>query len=506
MDVMHAATGIVEYAMAHDLIDIRDRIWAYNAVLEAVGATGPAPEFPVNPDDDCDLQELLEALVEAARVTGALAPEGDGEILATHIMGILTPRPSEVARRFRALLGEDPRAATDYLYRLSTDVDYVKLTAIARDLKWSAATPWGPLEITINLSKPEKDPRDIAREAALPVDDEIYPACRLCISNEGYAGRRLSASGRAYPARQNLRIAPIRLTGQRWGLQYSPHAYFAEHCIAMNVRHVPMRIDRGCFERLLDFVDLFPHYFIGSNADLPIVGGSILSHDHFQGGRHVFPMERADIDATVRMPGHERVEVGIVHWPVTVLRLRCDDRVALLDAAEHILDAWRGYTDALAGVYAETDGVPHNTVTPIARRRDDVYTLDLALRCNVTSDMYPYGVFHPHDDLHHIKKENIGLIEVMGLAVLPPRLDRELDAVAHALVNGKRLENDPLAQPHAAWAHAVAARHPELDSSCIIGILHHEIGLTFARVLEDTGVFKWDAPGRKALMRFLATL
>ena len=509
MDVGQRISDLIVYAMDNGLISKQERVWAYNTILDAVGATGPAPDFPDHLDMAFDLQKTLKALAEAARENGVLEPEGDDNIFTTRVMGLLMPRPAEVARRFEERYAQSPRTATDWFYRLCGAADYIKHAAIARDVKWTTDTSWGTLEITVNLSKPEKDPRSIAFAALRAPSDDAYPACQLCWSNEGYPGRTASPSVGSHPARQNLRVVPITLGGQNWGLQYSPYAYFTEHCIALNERHVPIRIDRGCFTRLFDFVDLFPHYFIGSNADLPIVGGSILAHDHFQGGRHIFPMELAPVDAPFSLPASPDIEAGVLRWPTTVIRLSGTDRERLIDAAVGILESWREYTDETVGVIAESADGRHNTITPILYRHDDKYVLDLALRCNVTSDEHPLGVFHPHEELHHIKKENIGLIEVMGMAVLPPRLDRELRAVAHGLIvkaDRETYEADPLTASHACWACEVTRRHPELDAGNVEAILHDEVGFVFAQVLEQTGVFKWDDEGRLALGRFIDRL
>lgn len=507
MDVGRAASALVEYAVSHGLIEGDDRIWAYNTVLGAVGQRGPAPAFPVFDDGSFDLQAVLAQLGAAATQSGISQrfPEGEAGV-ATQIMGSLMPRPAAVNRTFGKLFSQDPQKATDWFYRLCCDGDYVRRAAIERDIKWTSPTEWGTLEITINRSKPEKDPLDIAR-AAVSVDASVepYPACQLCMENVGYSGRTAEEGG-VHPARQNLRIVPIQLGGQDWGLQYSPYSYYNEHCIAMSEHHVPMRIDRGCIDRLLDFVDLFPHYFIGSNADLPIVGGSILSHDHFQGGRHVFPMDRAPIERAFDLPRFPDVRAGIVRWPVSVIRLQSADRSHLAAAAWAIIAVWRGYDDVQVGIVSESDGLAHNTVTPIAHKTDGGYTLDLALRCNITSPEHPLGVFHPHAELHHIKKENIGLIEVMGLAILPPRLARELGAVSVRLLQGKDMESDPLTVAHATWARVVANRHPEFSEFNSYHILHDEVGLVFAQVLEDVGVFKWDDRGRAAFARFIDTL
>ena len=461
-----AASRLATYAVARDIVDAQDQVWAYNRLLECVGASGPAPEptdLPVDYDFEADLKVLADAGVEAGQAEDTASGR---DRLMMRLMGAIMARPSEVAAHFDSLVATaGPKAATDWFYRLCCDVDYVRESAIARNIIWGADTPWGELEITINKSKPEKDPRDIAAAGAAPVG-EVYPACQLCVQNEGYAGRPAALG--EHPARQNLRIVPIELGGERWGFQYSPYAYFNEHCIAMSAEHRPMHVDHSALSCLLDFVELLPHYFIGSNADLPIVGGSILSHDHFQGGRHVFPMERAEELDQFQMTAFPHVEGCVLRWPLTVLRLRCADRVELLNAATYVLGMWRDWDAPEVGVIShESDGTRHNTVTPICRRRGDAFELDLALRCNVTTEEHPLGVFHPHEDKWHVKKENIGLIEVMGLAILPPRLEAELDA--------GRLTRD-------------------------------EIGRVFAAVLEDAGVFKWDTAGRSALAGFIATL
>ena len=461
-----AAAWLVAHAVDCNVIDKIDKVWAYNRILEAVGAFGPA--CPLAEPGAFDLDSALDALAEVAVGNGLVEDSATGrDRAAMRVAGSIMPRPSEVAARFDALVASrGPKAATDWFYTLCCDVNYVRKSAIARNLKWAAATRWGELEITINKSKPEKDPRDIAAAGAAAVG-EAYPACQLCVQNEGYSGRP-AALGGGHPARQNLRIVPIELGGERWGFQYSPYAYFREHCIAMSSEHRPMHVDRAAFSCLLDFVDRFPHYFIGSNADLPIVGGSILSHDHFQGGRHEFPMDRArELDAFV-MAGHPQVECFVLEWPLSVIRLRSASRDALLDACEHVLLAWRDWDAPQVGVVShDADGTCHNTVTPICRRRGEAYEMDLALRCNITTGEHPLGVFHPHEDKWHVKKENIGLIEVMGLAILPPRLEGEMDA--------GRLSRE-------------------------------EIGRVFGAVLEDAGVFKWDKDGRAAQARFVASL
>ena len=471
MGVAQDVAALVAYAQRKTIIVSDDRTWAYNRLLSALRETGPQPtwEDVSVPDSGESFEALLERLGRAGIAAGLEenTPSGRDRI-KTELMGLLMERPSRVSERFHALMRErGPKAATDWFYRLCCDVRYVREADTARNMSWRSSTPWGELEITINLSKPEKDPVAIAAARAHPVGSQ-YPACQLCMQNEGYYGRGSGAAFGAHPARQNLRIVPIALGGERWGLQYSPYAYFEEHCIAMSAMHRPMVINRANVGRLLDFVDLFPHYFVGSNADLPIVGGSILTHDHFQGGRHEFAMMRAPVAWEVPALAQGRVECAVLRWPVSVLRLCSTNRTALLDAACQVTDAWRSWSDELVGIVAVgADGTPHNTVTPIVRRIGGRYELYLALRCNVTTAAHPMGVFHPHKDKWHVKKENIGIIEVMGMAILPPRL------------------LEPL---------GTGALTPE------------RIGNVFAGVLEDAGVFKWDEDGEAAFRRFLSCL
>ena len=511
-----AAQGLADYAAAHGLTGADDRVWAYNAILECAGATGPAPASgwvlgTPAPGDAFDLDATLAAISEAAVANGVADDTASGRDRAScRVMGLLMPRPSQVSARFHELAAHDPKAATDWFYQLCCDAGYVRRSAIARNVKWSTPTRWGDLEITINLSKPEKDPREIAAAGVAANGGEKYPACQLCIENEGYPGRAASAPGGAHPARQNLRIIPLELGGERWGLQYSPYAYFNEHCIAMSAHHRPMHIDRATLGCLLDFVDTVPHYFIGSNADLPIVGGSILSHDHFQGGAHEFPMMRAATAETFAMAAYPNVGGEVLEWPLSVLRLTAASRDELLGACVHVIDAWRSWSNVAAGVIArDEDGTPHNTVTPVIRRVGERYEAYLALRCNVTTSEHPLGVFHPHAEYHHIKLENIGLIEVMGLAILPPRLVPELEAVRGHLLAGDldTLEADELTASHAAWARDVYARRAaELTPEGALDVLHEEVGTVFGHVLENAGVFKWDEAGRAAQRRFLDSL
>lgn len=514
------------YAIDCGIIDAQDRRWAYNELLDAMGAEGPAPSTAWEAgtetfdEDSFDLDDALAVLSEVAVANGRFEDSAGGRDRASMaIMGRLTPRPSVIARSFENLRREKGALdATNWFYRLCCDVGYVRRSAIARNIEWTSPTRWGELEITINLSKPEKDPRDIAAALTRADDAEPYPACQLCMSNEGYAGRAAASPQGAHPARQNLRIVPIELGDETWGLQYSPYAYFTEHCIAMSQEHRPMHVDRENIARLLDFVDTLPHYFVGSNADLPIVGGSILTHDHFQGGRHVFPMMRAQVECTFTMPGFNDVRGEVLQWPMSVLRLSCESRDRVLDAAAHVLEVWRGHADASCGIVPrDPEGTPHNTVTPVATRENGNYTLYLALRCNIATDEHPLGVFHPHADKHHIKKENIGLIEVMGLAILPPRLVDELACVKDVLLAARatnedeatllmHLEANDRTAPHAEWATEVARRHPDLTRENAQRVLRDEVAAVFAGVLEDAGVFKWNDTGRAGLQRFISAL
>lgn len=534
--------ALVRYAVANGLLAPEDETWAYNAVLECVGATGPgaphaaemladqyalAPtrdladpegilEFELPATDGFDLEAVIERIAAAGVANGREEDTPSGaDRIATRVMDLVMPRPSEVSATFAALYDEDgAEAATDWFYRMCCDARYVRTAAIAKNIGWTSPTQWGDLEITINLSKPEKDPKAIAAAGAAPATGDVYPACQLCMENEGYRGRSAGEANGAHPARQNLRIVPITLGGEHWGLQYSPYAYFNEHCIAMSAEHRLMHVDRENMGRLLDFVDLFPHYFVGSNADLPIVGGSILSHDHFQGGRHVFPMMKAQVASTFSMDGFPHVECSVVRWPLSVLKLAARDREQLLDAAAHVLDVWRDWSDEAVGVVAESNGERHNTITPVACREGGNYVLYLALRCNVTTDEHPLGVFHPHAEWHHIKKENIGLIEVMGLAILPPRLVDELGAVEQHLVElsgepaalAKALEADALSAPHAAWALELAEAHGPITADTVEDVVRAGVGEVFGHVLEDAGVYKWDDEGRAAQQRFIDAL
>ena len=486
--------ALVRYGIGCGLIEQADACYVKNRLLEILRLD----EAPAEEEIHAALPELLAALTDDAvqrGLTGGSVTERD--LFDTKLMGALTPYPHEVRAEFARRYAASPEAATDWFYRFSQDTNYIRRDRIAKDLKWKYASPYGALDVTINLSKPEKDPRDIAAAKAAPQSG--YPRCLLCAENEGYAGRG------NHPARQNHRILPLTLDGSQWYLQYSPYVYYNEHCIALNAEHRPMHIDGVTFRRLLDFVKIFPHYFIGSNADLPIVGGSILSHDHFQGGRYRFAMEEAPVEREVRFADFPAVRAGVVRWPMSVIRLTSADRAQLLALAERILARWRGYSDPEAGVFAETDGVPHNTITPIARRRGADYELDLVLRCNITTPELPLGVFHPHPELHHIKKENIGLIEVMGLAVLPARLKKELEGVRTAILTGADLRQDETLGKHADWVDELRQRY-DFTPENTEDILRQEVGAVFTRVLEDAGVFKRNDAGQRAFGRFLASI
>ena len=492
-----AISKLATYALRAGLIEECERTWAVNTILDALkldSYTEPGKDW-----EDIHLAAVLDELLDDAYARGVFTENSVvyQDLFDTELMGRLTPRPAQVIETFQALYRESPRAATDWYYKFSQDTNYIRRDRIARDMQWKVDTEYGEIDITINLSKPEKDPKAIAAARDLPAFN--YPRCQLCAENEGYAGRV------NHPARQNHRIVPITINGSPWFLQYSPYVYYNEHCICLNSVHTPMKIDRACFGKLLDFVRQFPHYFVGSNADLPIVGGSILAHDHFQGGHYTFAMEQAPVETPFPFPGYEDVEAGIVKWPLSVVRLASADPERLVDLADRILTAWRGYSDKAAMIYAETDGVPHNTITPIARMREGKYELDLVLRNNLTTPEHPLGLYHPHEELHHIKKENIGLIEVLGLAVLPARLKKELAAVAEGLVSGADLRANELTAKHADWAEGFAPKYT-ITADNALDIVQRETGLVFAQVLEHAGVYKRDKAGRDAFLRFLHTI
>ena len=490
-----AIQQLVNYGLDTGLILPDDEIYIRNQLL----MTMQLDSFTEPEGEVCyaDLESILKTLVDDAAARGVCDDSPTArDLFDTRLMGVLTPRPSIVRANFEERYETDgPQAATDWFYEFSQDTDYIRRYRIKRDVKWVTKTPYGDLDITINLSKPEKDPRDIA--AAKLKKASGYPKCLLCVENVGYAGTI------SHPARQNLRVMPVTVNGRPWGFQYSPYVYYNEHAIVMNTEHTPMLIDRSAFDKLFSFVEQFPHYFLGSNADLPIVGGSILAHEHFQGGHHTFPMEKAEAEFSFDVPGFEDVDCYVVKYPMTVLRLNSKNKNQLCELAGKILAKWRKYSDPEAMVFAETDGELHNTITPIARMRNGKYELDLVLRNNLTTPEHPMGLYHPHEELHHIKKENIGLIEVMGLAVLPGRLKKEMADLREALLNGENLHVSEELSKHADWADAFMARHPEFGAENAEAIIQYEIGQVFARVLECAGVYKCTESGRTALKRFL---
>ena len=488
---------LVDYACREEILDARDRTYATNALMAALHTDDyndsgyAAKERPLAEI----LADLLDVAVEKGLTGGDTVVYRD--LFDTKLMGCVTPAPSAVIDRFYALFRVSPEAATDWFYHLCRANNYIRTDRVSRDLKWAVESPYGDIDITVNLSKPEKDPKAIAAAKLLPAKG--YPKCLLCRENEGYAGTLSS------PARQNLRLIPLTMGDAEWFMQYSPYVYYNEHCIVLSGTHTPMKIDRGTFERQLDFVEQLPHYFLGSNADLPIVGGSILSHDHMQGGHYTFAMAKAPVETPFTFAGFEDISAGIVRWPMSVIRLAGTDKVRLADLAEKILAAWRAYSDESAFVFAETNGEPHNTITPIARMRDGKFELDLVLRNNITTEEHPLGVFHPHAELHNIKKENIGLIEVMGLAVLPARLKGEMEEMKKAILSGTDFAAvEPIAK-HKAWFLSFAGNYTFTEENTE-EILKKEIGNTFVRVLTDAGVFKRGEAGQAAFMRFLATV
>lgn len=488
---------LVAYGKKKGLIDPADEVYVTNRLLELF------EQMEYEPADDMEegreLHEILEDMMAYAHEKGILAEDTITmkDLFDTKIMGCITPPPSVVRKEFQEKYARSPKEATDFYYDFSIATNYIRKDRIAKDEKWVTDTEYGPIDITINLSKPEKDPREIAK--AGQAKKSGYPACLLCKENEGYAGHF------SHPARQNHRIMPMQLDGENYFLQYSPYVYYNEHCIIFNAEHIPMKIDRAVFKKLLAFVGQFPHYMAGSNADLPIVGGSILSHDHFQGGGYTFAMAKADYDRTFTLPGYEDVTAGIVRWPMSVIRLQCETPEKIVEAADHILTSWRAYTDEAAFIFSETDGVPHNTITPIARMRGDLYELDLVLRNNITTDDCPWGVYHPSADLHHIKKENIGLIEVMGLAVLPARLKKEMSDLAEAILAGSDLRADETLEKHADWVEEWIGKY-DITAENVKEIIRDEISKVFVKVLECAGVYKRTEEGQEAFMRFVESL
>ena len=487
--------ALVSYAMNTGLATPEDHWVLINRILDILQKPDYEPSEEPQPDD---IEEILGGILDYAVEKGLCDDNITAkDIFDTRIMGAITPMPREIIRTFWEKYEKSPVEATDWYYKLSCDTDYIRRYRIEKDMRWKYSCEYGELDVTINLSKPEKDPKAIAAAKFAP--QTAYPKCQLCRENEGYAGRM------NHPARANHRIIPIEICGADWCLQYSPYVYYNEHCIVLNEEHIPMKIDKSAFEKLLDFVKLFPHYFVGSNADLPIVGGSILSHEHFQGGHYTFAMETAPIREKVVFKGFEDIEAGIVNWPMSVIRLRGSDSARIADLADKILGVWRGYSDESVSVIAFSEGQPHNTITPIARRRGEDFELDLVLRCNITTEEFPMGVFHPHEDKHHIKKENIGLIEVMGLAVLPSRLKKELSDLAKAAIEGKDVSSDETLSKHAEWLSELKKEYVFTEENAM-DIILKETGKVFAKVLEDAGVYKNTDEGKAAFLRFIDEL
>ncbi len=490
--IYNEVKNLIEYAIEKNLITTEDKVYTINRILEALKIDEfEEPDVVTETDLEIILKNILDFAVETNLIDDNIT---ERDLFDTKIMGLLLPRPSEVIKKFWSDYEISPETATDNYYKMSCDSDYIRRYRIKKDLKWVTDTEYGALDITINLSKPEKDPKAIA--AAKNAKQSGYPKCLLCIENEGYAGRI------NHPARQNHRIIPMSINDTPWMLQYSPYVYYNEHCIVFNSQHTPMAINRATFKKLLDFVKLFPHYFVGSNADLPIVGGSILSHDHFQGGHYTFAMATAPVETEIKFDGFSDVEAGIVKWPMSVIRLRADDTERLIELADKILVKWRGYTDADAFIFAETDGQPHNTITPIARKSNGKFELDLVLRNNITTDEHPLGVYHPHAELHNIKKENIGLIEVMGLAVLPARLKNEIKILGEKIVGGEDLRADEITAKHADWVESFKDQYT-ITADNVDDVLKAEIGKVFAKVLEHAGVYKRDEQGKAAFLKFV---
>lgn len=496
---------LVQYGLLTGLVEKEDEIYTTNKLLELFGEEDYPFEFGEETERTEEeavkrLPELLTEMMDYAVKKGIMQEDGVvyRDLFDTKIMSCLVGRPSEIIRKFWAEYEKSPEAATEFFYKFSQDTDYIRRYRVCKDEKWIAPTKYGDLDITINLSKPEKDPKAIA--AAKLAKQSGYPKCLLCVENEGYAGRL------NHPARQNHRIIPITINDSKWGLQYSPYVYYNEHCIVFNSQHIPMKIEHNTFVKLFDFVKQFPHYMLGSNADLPIVGGSILSHDHFQGGHYEFPMAKAEVERTFTVKGFEDVQAGVVNWPMSVIRIWGKDTDRLIALADVILDSWRGYSDEASFVFAETDGEKHNTITPIARKRGEDYELDLVLRNNITTEEHPLGVFHPHANLHHIKKENIGLIEVMGLAVLPARLKKEMADLEDAILTGADIRKDEILEKHADWVEEFLPKYQDVNAENIHSIVQKEIGLVFMQVLEDAGVYKRTEEGQAGFDRFIESL
>lgn len=483
---------LVEYGLKKGLINALDKDYATNLILDIL----KIDDFKEEKIEGLGLEHILKAILDYACSKGLLDDNiVERDLFDTRLMNTLMPRPSEVLEKFDRLYLESPEIATDYYYKLSKNSDYIRTYRVAKDIKWQVSTEFGDLDITINLSKPEKDPKAIA--AARLAKASTYPKCLLCKENVGYAGRL------NHPARQNHRIIPININNSRWYMQYSPYVYYNEHCIVFNGEHTPMQIEEATFKKLFDFVDIFPHYMLGSNADLPIVGGSILSHDHFQGGRYEFAMAKAEYEKKFIFTAYEEIEAGIVKWPMSVIRLRGENKEKLIHLSTKILDKWIGYTDKKAYIYAYTNGERHNTITPIVRKRNGKYEIDLVLRNNITTEDRPDGLYHPNAKLHHIKKENIGLIEVMGLAILPSRLKDELNLLKEYILENKDIKSNESIEKHAEWVEEISKKYQDINPENIDSILKKEVGLVFEEVLKDAGVYKCTKEGRDAFMKFI---
>lgn len=495
--IYDAIKKLVQYGIEKDLITQEDANYTINRLLEILDLDEyiePEQNYE-NINLETTLMEILDYSVEKGLIDDTII---NRDLFDTKLMSVLVPPPHEVIEEFKKLYLQSPERSTDWYYKFSQDTDYIRRYRITKDIRWQTETEYGNLDLSINLSKPEKDPKDIA--AAKSAKQKGYPKCMLCPENEGYAGRL------NHPARQNHRIIPLQIGGESWYFQYSPYVYYNEHCIVLNSKHTPMVINKSTFKKLFDFIKIFPHYFVGSNADLPIVGGSILSHDHFQGGHFEFAMERAEIEKYFTIKGFEDIETGILKWPMSVIRIRHKNTERLVEFAAYILNKWRNYNDKDVFIFSETNGEPHNTITPIARKKDNVYELDLVLRNNITTDEYPLGVYHPHKELHHIKKENIGLIEVMGLAVLPSRLEKELKETAKCILNKFDLRENEYTAKHADWVYDFLPNYSDINENNIMNILEKEIGLVFIKVLECCAVFKRDKKGLDAFVKFINVL
>ncbi|MGL5255580.1 MAG: UDP-glucose--hexose-1-phosphate uridylyltransferase [Proteocatella sp.] len=497
--ILNYINAFIDYGISEKLISVYDRQYVFNQLINMFDIKDPSNmEYALF--ENVELHNILEFMLDYASENGLISDNSitQKDLFDTKIMATITPYPGEVIAQFKSLYSESPISATDFFYNLCFSCNYIRRDRIAKDLKWKTSTEFGDIDITINLSKPEKDPRDIIAQRNAP--SSSYPKCLLCIENEGYHGRI------NHPARQNLRLIPITLHNEAWSFQYSPYVYYNEHCIILNNNHIPMKISNSTFTKLLEFVDMFPHYFVGSNADLPIVGGSILSHDHFQGGRYDFAMTKAPIEKYFKIVNFEDVEIGILKWPMSVIRLRHKNATKIVELSSLILEKWRKYTDSYASIFAYTNDIPHNTITPIARKKDDYFEMDLVLRNNITTKEHPLGLYHPHDEYHHIKKENIGLIEVMGLAVLPSRLKEELKLVELILLKKADISDFPEISHHSDWISSLIDKYSKLDELNVESILQYEIGNIFINILSDAGVFKRGSKGQEAFERFIHAL